>query len=82
MVNNAFPAGKYLSPVKVGPKGQIVIPAEVREMFGIRPGDSLLLLADIRQGIAIPAPAQSQEILNGITEQLHFGGTEHGRNSD
>ena len=51
MGNNGFPEGKYMTTVKVGPKGQIVIPAEVREMFGIEPGDQLLLLADTEQGI-------------------------------
>ena len=49
MGNNGFPEGKYMTTVKVGPKGQIVIPAEVREMFGIAPGDQLLLLALRRQ---------------------------------
>ena len=34
----AMPEGKYLASVKLGPKGQIVVPKEVREMFGIRPG--------------------------------------------
>lgn len=48
-----FPEGKYMSAVKVGPKGQIVIPKEARDMFGIEPGDSLLLLADQGQGIAL-----------------------------
>lgn len=42
-----------MSSVKVGPKGQIVIPKEVREMFGIETGDMLLLLADAERGIAI-----------------------------
>jgi|SRR5690554_377181 len=46
-------SGKYMSSVKVGPKGQIVIPKEAREMFGIKPGDTLLLLADINRGIAV-----------------------------
>lgn len=42
-----------MSTVKIGAKGQIVIPKEVRDMFGIRSGDSLLLLADIERGIAL-----------------------------
>lgn len=45
--------GKYMGSVKVGPKGQIVIPKEVRQLFGIEPGDQLILLADIERGIAI-----------------------------
>ena len=38
---------------QVGPKGQIVIPKEAREMFGLKAGDALLFLADKGQGIAI-----------------------------
>ena len=48
----AMPEGKYLASVKLGPKGQIVVPKEVREMFGVRPGDTLLL-ADVNRGIAL-----------------------------
>ncbi len=48
-----MPKGKYVCTVRVGEKGQIVIPKAAREMFGISPGDSLLLLADETQGIAI-----------------------------
>lgn len=47
------PDGKFMSAVKVGEKGQIVIPKGARDLFGIKPGDTLLLLADIKQGIAI-----------------------------
>ena len=49
----ACPEGRYAWTAKVGEKGQIVIPKEAREVFGIKPGDTLLLLADVRQGIAI-----------------------------
>ena len=48
-----IPQDKFLSTVRVGDKGQIVIPKEVREMFEIEPGDSLMLMADKERGIAI-----------------------------
>lgn len=35
------PVGKYAWTAKVGEKGQIVIPKEAREVFGIHPGDTL-----------------------------------------
>lgn len=47
------PKGKFMGTVKVGEKGQIVIPKDARTMFGIEPGDTLLLMADIDRGIAI-----------------------------
>ena len=47
------PEGKYVWTAKVGEKGQIVIPKEAREVFDIRPGETLLLLGDVAQGIAI-----------------------------
>jgi AbrB family looped-hinge helix DNA binding protein len=46
-------AGKYAWTAKVGEKGQIVIPKEARKIFNIQPGDTLLLLGDKTQGIAI-----------------------------
>lgn len=45
--------GKFAASVKVGPKGQIVIPKGARDLFGINPGDTVLILADVEQGIAI-----------------------------
>lgn len=48
-----FPKGKFISLVKVGEKGQIVIPKGARELFGIQPGDQLLLMADKKRGIAL-----------------------------
>ena len=46
--------GKHIfGAVKVGEKGQIVIPKKARDIFNIKPGDNLLLLGDEEQGIAI-----------------------------
>ena len=47
------PKGKYIWTARVGEKGQIVIPKEARDVFNIQPGDTLLLLGDEVQGIAI-----------------------------
>ncbi|XAM52197.1 hypothetical protein TVTCOM_23100 [Terrisporobacter vanillatitrophus] len=48
------PKGKYFfGSVTVGERGQIVIPKEARELFGINTGDKLLVLGDEEKGIAI-----------------------------
>ena len=48
------PKGKHMfGIVKVGDKGQIVIPAKARKVFDINPGDRLIVLGDEAQGIAI-----------------------------
>ena len=52
------PKGKYAWTATVGEKGQIVIPKQAREIFGIEPGDTLLLLGDEKRGIAIPPKDQ------------------------
>ena len=55
--------GRYIATVKLGPKSQIVIPKEVREIFNLAPGDSLLLLADRAQGIALVNPADYADVV-------------------
>ena len=55
-------SGNYAWSVTVGAKGQIVIPKEAREVFGIQPGDTLLLLGDTERGIAIPPKAFFQNM--------------------
>ena len=62
----AMPEGKYLASVKLGPKGQIVVPKEVREMFGIRPGDTLLLLADVNRGIALQTFEKADPVFRDV----------------
>ncbi|MBQ9080099.1 MAG: AbrB/MazE/SpoVT family DNA-binding domain-containing protein [Clostridia bacterium] len=61
-----YPEGHFMTTVRVGDKGQIVIPKEVREMFGISPGDTLLLLAAKHRGIALPPPEECEKIQNEI----------------
>ena len=46
--------GKYIfGTVKVGERGQIVIPKDARTVFHIEPGDELLVLGDQKKGLAI-----------------------------
>ena len=52
------PVGRFISMVKVGEKGQIVIPKAARAMFDIQPGSMLVLLADTERGIALISPEQ------------------------
>ena len=44
---------KLVGVAKVGEKGQIVIPKDMREMFNINAGDTVIILADKEKGIAI-----------------------------
>ena len=71
-----MPGGKHLlgrskgyhifGTAKVGEKGQIVIPKEARELFHIRPGDTLLILGDEDTGLIVSRP----EVLSNIADQL------------
>lgn len=63
------PPGKYAWTVKVGEKGQFVIPKEARDLFGIQPGDTLILLGDAERGIAIPPKGTLDAIHRSIFEQ-------------
>lgn len=56
------PKGKYAWTATVGEKGQIVIPKQAREIFDIKPGDTLLLLGDEERGIAIPPKGAFAEL--------------------
>ena len=44
---------RFIVSVKVGPKGQITIPKEAREMFDIKEGDTIMVLGDLEKGIAL-----------------------------
>lgn len=53
---------QFACTATVGEKGQIVIPKQAREAFGIKPGDTLILLCDAKRGIAIPPQAMFNDI--------------------
>lgn len=58
------PKGKYAWTATVGEKGQIVIPKQAREIFEIKPGDTLLILGDENRGIAIPPKGAFSELFD------------------
>lgn len=63
------PEGKYAWTVKVGEKGQFVIPKEARDVFNINLGDTLIVLADINKGIAIPPKNMFAHLMDTIFNQ-------------
>ena len=61
--------GKYIfGVVKVGDRGQIVIPKDARELYGIKAGDSLLVLGDSK-GMAILKTEIFQDKINEILNE-------------
>ena len=71
-----MPSGKHVlgknrqqrvfGTAKVGDRGQIVIPKEARELFGIQSGDTLLLLGDKETGLVISRP----EVLHDLADEI------------
>lgn len=63
-----IPNGKYAWMVKIGEKGQFVIPKEAREMFDLQPGMEILVLGDKERGIAILPRKLQSEFISRIFE--------------
>lgn len=61
---------KYVGVCKVGEKGQIVIPKDARDMFNIKPGDSVILLCDVQKGMAIIKADAIEDFTNEILKGL------------
>jgi AbrB family looped-hinge helix DNA binding protein len=62
--------GKYIfGVVKVGDKGQIVIPRDARKIYDIKPGDALLMLGD-RKGMAILKTEVFQAAIDQTMEDI------------
>ena len=62
-------ASTYFGTVKVGEKGQIVIPKEARSVFGIQPGDTLLVLGDEVRGIVVTRPEVMRDVAAKIFDE-------------
>ena len=58
------PRKRFAATVKVGEKGQFVVPKEIREMFDIKPGDTLL------RGIAV---VKDGEVFSRFSSKLGEG---------
>lgn len=65
-----FSQGKYAWMVKIGEKGQFVIPKEARELFDLQPGAEILVLGDEKQGIAILPREKQREFIAKIFSQM------------
>lgn len=71
-----MPGGKHIlgkqnskrvfGTARVGDRGQIVIPKEARELFSIRPGDTLLILGEPDTGLVVSRP----EVLNNLANEI------------
>ena len=59
-------AQRVFGTAKVGDRGQIVIPKEARELFGIKPGDTLLIFGETDTGLIVSRP----DVLNNLASEL------------
>ena len=75
---SSMPKGKHVfGTVKIGEKGQIVIPKEARQVFGLSPGDSLLVLGDEENGIVLA----KAEVMNSVALKI-LGQIDQGKESE
>ena len=75
-----MPGGKHIlgkgktnrvfGTAKVGDRGQIVIPKEARDLFHIRPGDTLLIMAEEETGLVISRPELLSDIANKVFDSV------------
>lgn len=66
-------ARRVFGTARVGDRGQIVIPKEARELFGIQPGDTLLILGEEETGLIVSRPETlkdlADQILNNVKKE-------------
>ncbi len=64
---------RFIVSVKVGAKGQITIPAEARQMFDIREGDTLMVLGDRKRGLALVKDTRFYDLMGGFHDSDQNG---------
>ena len=68
-----IPEGKFAWNVKIGEKGQFVIPKDARELFDLQPGMEILVLGDRDKGLAILPKKEQNAFVSKIFPELnHF----------
>ena len=60
------PTRRVFGTAKVGDRGQIVIPKEARQLYDIRPGDTVLVLGSGESGLVLSKP----EVLDRVARQI------------
>ena len=75
MILKKIDKDRFIISVKVGPKGQITIPAEARKMFDIKEGETLMVMGDRERGLALVKADQIYGIMEGI---INDGGNKNG----
>ena len=78
--SDEMPGGKHIlgkkkqqrvfGTAKVGDRGQIVIPKEAREYFGIEPGDTLLILGKHETGLIVTKPETLSDLASQIFQSV------------
>ena len=72
-----IPKGHYIfGTVKVGERGQIVIPREARDKFDIKAGDTLIVLGDEKWGIAVTKSDVLQKFASDVFQTMEDGSNE------
>ncbi len=69
-------ARRVFGTAKVGDRGQIVIPKEARELFGIRPGDTLLIVGEEQTGLIVSRPEMLDSVADALLTSMKKEGTE------